>query len=335
MTEDDIARQTIPVQKVDQLTDISVDGPRLIDMNAHGISLQVVSHAPMAIDLESDPNAQATPVEECHQSNNELAEKISTKDMASRFRGFARLPMHEPEAAARELRRCVTELGFVGSLVDNTLSSPSPVTKSVFYDEPAYDVFWQTCCDLDVPFYLHPCYPPTGPATSQYRFDAPSEGFGKFTSTALATFGFGWHIDTSVHLLRLFATGIFDRFPRLKFVIGHFGESLPFFLERSAHVLRLTQPNLKRDLMQVWRENVWIASSGFWGEAPVAAALRVTSPERILFSVDWPFSSNEQGTKYMEWLWGSGLVTPDQWEGIAFRNSLKLFGWAEDQLQKA
>lgn len=312
-------RRGFPQAKIDDLKDVSPDGGRLAEMDKHNISVQVVSHV-------AAPKEEGNPsVAECRQSNDELAKKISGEAMSKRFKGFARLPMEDAEASAAELRRCVKELGFVGSLVDNTLDVPSTRTKSVFFDHRSYDAVWQACCDLDVPFYLHPTYPPEGPETSQYRFE-PSEGgsFPQAAGMALSAFGFGWHVDTALHFLRLVVAGVFDRFPTLKFVLGHQGESMPFFLERTVRSVSMTVPDLKRGLIQVWNENVWITTSGFWGKAAVAASLQVTSSDRIMFSVDFPFSTNEQGVKWMQWLWESGIVTEEQWHDIAYRNSAKL-----------
>lgn len=274
---------------------------RLKHMDAGKVSLQVISHAPML--------AQQGP-EACASANDQLA--AATKAHPSRFAGFAVLAMGEPTPAAAELRRCVEELGFVGALVDNHV-------QGEYYEGPEYDVFWQAAVDLDVPVYLHPTWQLD---TRMGQFS--SEHLTAGAVRGIASGGFGWHADVHVHVLRLFAAGVFDRYPRLKIIVGHFGEMLPFMLDRVAQ-LSVRWGSRQRDFATVYRENIWITTSGVWSVDPLATVLRNTPIDHILYSVDYPFAKNEDGLKWVEALMNSGLLrSREQLEQICYKNAQTL-----------
>jgi len=186
---------------------------RIKDMNEGGISLQVISHIPALEQLET-----------CQKANNQLVEAV--KAHPTRFAGFAFLPMADPSAAATELERCVKELGFVGTLIPNHAGG-------TYYDGEAYYPFWERAQELDIPVYLHPT-PPSTAQREPFKGNYPDDVAQLFSMQV-----WGWHADVALHLLRLYASGLFDKFPKLKLVIGHMGEMLPFMIERIE--ARLTQ----------------------------------------------------------------------------------------------
>jgi hypothetical protein len=128
-----------------------------------------------------------------------------------RFSAFATLPVTVPEEAAAELERAVRELGFVGTMISGTIGGR-------FLDDPVFLPILETAARLDVPIYLHPAPPPQPVAAVYYR------GFSDQVNQVLATGGYGWHYETSVHALRMILGGVFDRLPGLKVIIGHRGE---------------------------------------------------------------------------------------------------------------
>ncbi|KAF1985191.1 putative metal-dependent hydrolase [Aulographum hederae CBS 113979] len=284
-----------------QLADL---GPlRLSSMNSNSISLQIISHGP------AFPSpAQAT------EANAQLA--AACAENPTRFKGFATLAMASPEAASAELRRCVRDLGFVGALVDNHTK------EGKFYDGRAYRGFWATVQELDVPVYLHPTWPSEGMKEALYEGgELISEGAAK----SMGTSGFGWHATTAVHFLRLFASGLFDEFPRLKIVLGHMGEILPFMLTRVCG-LSVRWGSFERGLRRVWDENVWVTTSGMWCLDAMACVVRACKRGRVLYSVDYPFARNEDGLRWMMELRESGLVSEEEWEEIGYKNAEKLLG---------
>jgi predicted TIM-barrel fold metal-dependent hydrolase len=220
--------------------------------------------------------------------------------------------MGDPVEAAAELRRAVTELGFVGALVDNHC-------RDKFYDGEEYAVFWAAVEELDVPVYLHPNWP------SEEMLARYGGGFGGAAAWSMASSGWGWHSDTGLHVLRLFASGLFDRRPRLRIIVGHMGEMIPFMLQR---VQRLSQRwgVFERDFRTVYDENIWITTSGVWSLDPLKCILANTRLDHILYSVDYPFVSNEAGFEWMQELEKSGLVDEEQLRAIAYGNAEKLLG---------
>jgi len=284
----------------DKLRDLSAQ--RLQDMSAGNISLQVISHAPGL----HDPGA-------CRAANNELAGAVKADGpLKGRIAGLAVAPMGKPLLAAAELRRAVNELGFVGALVDNHFNG-------VFYDGPEYGPWWEAVEELDVPVYLHPTWPSDEMAL---RYQG---NFSNAAARSLGSSGLGWHTETGMHLLRLFASGLFDRRPRLKIILGHMGETIPFMLDR-IQALSKRWGDIQRDFKTVYDENVWITTSGVWSIDPLRCILANTKLDHILYSVDYPFQRNEVGLEWMRELEHSGLVDKEQIQAIAFRNAERLLG---------
>lgn len=275
---------------------------RLKDMDQGNIALQVISHC-----LSEDPSPSV-----CQAGNDQLAKEISkSAQTKKRFAAFAILPLAEPEAAAAELERSVTELGFVGALVDHK-------TQKGFCDGSEYDVLWSKAQELDVPIYLHPAWPTEEMFRNSYVGNYSLQSTG-----ALASSMWGWHSEVGLHILRLHCAGVFDKFPRLKLIIGHFGEMMPFMLQR-IHNNEARMGERKRPFKEVWDENIWITTSSVWSLDPMRCILGNTKIDHILYSVDYPFSSNEAGLKWFKELEGSGLLTNDQLEMVAYKNAEKL-----------
>ncbi|KAF7541378.1 hypothetical protein G7054_g514 [Neopestalotiopsis clavispora] len=223
--------------------------------------------------------------------------------------------MDEPDEAARELRRtCSGEDGrvkFVGALID------SHTEKGLYYDGPEFDVLWAEAVRLDVPIYIHPTWP------SDQLFDAyKSPSLPEHVSKSILAFGFGWHSDVAVHVLRLYATGVFDRYPKLKIIIGHMGEMIPYMLQRIERVS--SRWGKERQFREVWDSNFWLTTSGNWALDPLACILRNTKRDRIMYSVDYPFAKSRDGIKWLEELEQSGMVNEEELEGIRWKNATTL-----------
>ncbi|EON97566.1 putative 2-amino-3-carboxymuconate-6-semialdehyde decarboxylase protein [Phaeoacremonium minimum UCRPA7] len=275
----------------------SLGDERIQDLDRGHVTLQVVSHGPG----EASPSV-------CTAANDDLAAAVSKNP--TRLAGFAMLALSEPAAAARELKRCVQELGFVGALVENH-------ARGHFYDDERFWPVFETAQELDVPIYIHPCFPP------ENMVDYYKGNYDDSVALTLSAFGWAWHSETGLHILRLFASGLFDRFPRLKIIIGHMGELLPFQLDR---VISGSQRWAKRErgLREVWRENIWVTTSGMFTLPPLACLLQTTSIDHVLYSVDYPFSTNETGLAFVEEIEKSGLIVGEYLEKFAFKNAENL-----------
>ena len=187
---------------------------RLREMDANGIEVMLPSLNAPAVQAIPD-RKQA--IEMARRANDFLAGEVAKRP--DRFRGLAALPMQDPDAAARELGRCVHELGFVGALVNGFSQVDDPGT-ALYYDLPQYRPFWAEAARVGVPFYLHPRNPL--PQHAQI-YDGHPWLLGP-------TWAFGQ--ETAVHALRLMASGLFDVHPNLQIILGHMGEGLPYSMWR-------------------------------------------------------------------------------------------------------
>lgn len=223
--------------------------------------------------------------------------------------------MHDPKVAADELRRCVTKYGFLGALVNDTQRTDESGTEMIFYDDPSWDPFWQTVTDLNVPFYLHPRNP-TGIFAE--KLWAPR----KWLIGPPLSFAQG----VSLHLLGMVTNGVFDRHPKLQVIIGHLGEHIPFDLWRINHWFEDVKKPLglscKKTIRDYFRENVWITTSGHFSTPTLKYCVEEVGDERILFSIDYPFESFEDGC---EWYDGVELEEGRK-KRIGRDNAVGLFG---------
>ena len=301
VSDDELGLLEFPPKVASNLMDLGAQ--RIRDMDEGGVTIQVISH---------NPAFGFPKLDVCQAANNQLHQ--AAKESVNRFAGFAFLPMNQPQDAVLELRRTVKELGFVGALVSNHAEGRS------FDDEFFWPVF--ECAQyLDVPIYIHPTYP-TAEQAKQY-----DGNYTKQAALALSSYIWGWHSDCGLHFFKLFLSGLFDQFPKLKIILGHMGEAVPFMLDRFEWFETLLGAKLgtrKRQMREVWDTNVWVTTSGMFSIPPFACALHSVNMDRILYSVDYPFDSNVRGRKYIEMIEKSGLVTQDQLAMIAYRNAENL-----------
>lgn len=275
---------------------------RLADMDASGITVQVLSVAGAGADLVT---GQAG-IDLARAYNDALAEACVRHP--TRYRGFAHLPLLAPAAAADELERTIKDLGFHGVLVNGA-------TDGRFLDDPLFEPVLARAAALGVPIYLHPGIPAQA-VRSAYYDDLP----GQFSFT-LALSAWGWHADTAIHTLRLVLSGALDRHPGLKIIIGHMGEALPFMLDRIDETTSAQAKTLlRRSVRQTILDQVWITTSGFFTMVPFMAALMSFGVDHIMFSVDYPFASNARARAFLDAL----PVSPADRAKIAHGNADRL-----------
>ncbi len=280
---------------------LDVGEGRLADMDAAGINMQVLSVSANAVDKLDPSTANAL----VRDANDRMAAAVRAHP--DRFAAFAHLALQEPDKAAAEMERCVRQLGFKGAMLNGTVNGQ-------FLDHPRFTPIFEAAQALDVPIYLHPA-PPPAPVMDAYYSGLPGQ-LGFFLSTA----GWGWHVETGMHSLRLIVSGIFDRFPRLNIIIGHMGENLPFSIARSEAVMGRGAAKLKRSIGEYFCEHFYLTTSGYFTTPPFLCMQQVVGIERIMFSVDYPFSPNSIGRKFLDNL----AISPQDMEQITHRNAEKL-----------
>jgi uncharacterized protein len=271
---------------------------RIAAMDAGGVDVQVLSLAAMGIESLDAASAPAV----LRDVNDELAAAVGANP--ARLRGFANLPLQNPLEAAHEFDRCVQTLGFHGALVNG-------LSGGAFLDAPRFTPIFETAHALDVPIYLHPA-PPPKTVEEAYFSGLPGQ-----TGQLLSIAGWGWHAETGLHCLRLIVSGLFDRFPRLQIIIGHMGENLPYSLARSAGVLTPVTKHLQRPVEEYFHAHFHVTTSGYFTNPPFICALQIVGPDRLLYSVDYPFSDTKKGQAFLANL----AIAPADREKLTHKNA--------------
>jgi predicted TIM-barrel fold metal-dependent hydrolase len=251
---------------------------RLAAMDAAGITRQVLSH--------NQPGCQALDAEEAVPAAREVNDLLfeAVRAHPDRFSGFAALPTADPVAAANELERAVGRLGFKGAVINGH-------TRGRFLDEKTFWGIFECAEALGVPIYLHPSKPHPSVMTAY---------FAGYEELALGAWGFG--IDTGTHFLRLVFAGVFDAFPKLKIILGHLGEGLPFMLHRlnDQTLLAAARRGLKRTPAEYLTENLMVTCSGNFSSAAFLCTVMALGVDNVMFSVDWPYESNVVAVDFLK-----------------------------------
>jgi predicted TIM-barrel fold metal-dependent hydrolase len=283
----------------DDLADL--DAGRIRHKDENNITVQVISATvPGAESIEGQEG-----IKFAQTTNDTLAAAV--KRHPSRFAGFAHLPMLQPEAAADELERAVTRLGFRGALINGT-------TQGKFLDDPRFSPILARAAKLDVPIYIHPNWPVKAVAEAYYG-DLPGA-----TGSMLSAAMFGWHAELGVHVLRLAISGTLERHPGLQIIIGHMGEMLPFMMDRIDHAHRDLAGFPGPSPTKIIRERVHITTSGVFSTPALLAALTSFGADRIMYSVDYPYSMAFHGKPWLETL----PVSPEDRAKIVHGNADRL-----------
>ncbi|MGH8987195.1 MAG: amidohydrolase family protein [Acidimicrobiales bacterium] len=277
---------------------------RLGDMDATGIDRQVISLTSPGTQVFADP-ATATSV--ATLANDRLAD--ACRAHPERFSGLTAIAPQDPGAAAEEIRRGHDQLGFCGVILNSH-------TNGEYFSDQRFWPILEAAEALDAPIYLHPNTPPRsmiGPL-----LEAGLDG---------AIYGFG--VETGMHLLRIITSGAFDRFPRLKFVVGHLGEALPFWLYRldfmhAATVRAERYPTMKplqRRVSDYLKENVWYTTSGMAWEPGIQFCRQVLGGDRVLYAMDYPYECVPEEVRAQDAM----ALSPSELKAFFQTNAERLF----------
>lgn len=262
---------------------------RLREMDDAGIDVQVLSHgAPSAQKIAAAEIA----VPLTRRVNDRLHAAIAAHP--TRFAAFAALPTADAAAAADELERCVRALGFKGAMIHG-------LAHGKFVDDKQFWPIYARAEALDVPVYLHPSLPHAG-VTEAYYADYVKQ-FPMVVRPA-----WGYTVETATTAIRMVLSGVFDAYPRLKVILGHLGETLPFLVWRIDQAL--SRPGQKSlSFREVFCGNFYITTSGNFSNPALLCCVMEMGIDRILFAVDWPFVDNRPAT---EWLAAAPLCDEDK-----------------------
>ena len=257
---------------------------RLKEMDEAGIDFQVLSHGAPALQRVDPESAVAL----ARRANDRLHQAVLKH--AERFGAFAVLPTTaDAKAAADELERTVTKLGFKGGMVHGLTAVGG---AHLFFDDKRFWPIFERAQALDVPLYMHPAVPHKAVIEAYYK-----DYIEQFPNLMTAAWGFT--VETATQGIRLVLSGVFDAYPRLKIILGHLGESLPFSLWRIDMALQ-RQGNKPMPFRDTFREHFWITTSGNFSTPALLCCVMEMGVDRILFSVDYPFVPNPPSTKWMQ-----------------------------------
>jgi predicted TIM-barrel fold metal-dependent hydrolase len=249
---------------------------RIREMDEAGIDFQVLS--------ETAPAAQAfqpdVAVQMARRSNDYLYAAI--KAHPDRFGGFAALPTPDPVAAADELERAVTKLGFKGAMIMGLTGRRS------FLDEKQFWPIFERASALDVPLYIHPGTPHAAVDDAFYK-DHP----------VLSRAALGYTVEAVTHGARIIVSGVLDRYPNLKIVLGHLGEAIPFLLWRIDNGIA-RQMQLPRSFTDYFRQHFYVTTSGALSNSALTCSIEELGVDRIIFSADWPYQQNVPARKFID-----------------------------------
>ena len=236
-------------------------------MDETGVDVQVLSLTSPALQT-----LDRTAAGIAARTNELLAATVATNP--ERFQGLAALPTPVPREAARELERAVRQFGLKGAMLFGR-------THEKNLDHKDFWGVFECAEDLGVPLFIHPQIPQRAVREAYYS------GYDDQVDLAFATYGLGWHYEAGVQFVRMMLAGVFDRFPGLQVILGHWGEMVLFYAERLYALDRTAK--LGRPVRDYLRQNLYVTASGMFSHAYMSRAIEVVGTDRILFSTDYPY----------------------------------------------
>lgn len=279
---------------------IDIEDRRLAEMDRLGVDMHVLSVTSPGVQMFDADTA-------CDMAalvNDRLAEVVQRRPQ--RFAGLAAFAPHSPKRAAREIERAITTLGLNGLIVNSH-------TNNEYLDDPKFFPVLEAAEALEAPIYIHP--------------RAPSE----FMAGAMRSYGieaamWGFGVETGTHVIRMMASGLFDRFPRLKVCIGHMGEGIPFWLWRIDHINAKGQriglcPKTELSMAEYFQRNVWITTSGMEDPLALEYSVRKLGADKVLWAIDYPYEQSEPAVSFIK----EAPLDPEVKRRVAYRNAEELF----------
>ncbi len=277
---------------------------RIADMDCFGIDKQILS-CPAQTQILDKKEAAAS----VKEANDDLLAIIQKHK--ARFGGFGLLPWSDIDASVKEIHR-LSALGF-----DGVLLSGRPSIDPVFLDDERYLPILRALEETNTPLYLHPA-PPLKSVQERYY-----GGLGEQLSARLSLYGWGWHNEVGVQCVRMILSGVFEKFPKLQVIVGHWGEFVPFFLSRLDQALPKKVTKNKKTITETFKNNFYVTPSGIFDYPQLKFCIDTLGADRIIYSVDFPFILNDEAKSYIE----NAPIGQEEKELIAYKNAERLFEW--------
>jgi 5-carboxyvanillate decarboxylase len=274
---------------------------RIKAMDAAGVDIHALSLSPPGVQCFEPAEGTAW----AKRVNNELSEVV--KQHPDRFVGVACIAPQSPEEAADEVERAILELGLKGVHIESH-------ARNEYLDQRKYWCIFERAQKLDVPVFLHPEIP----STSILKGFADDYGF------ELAGPPHGYGADLALHTMRLIYSGLFDAYPRLKVVLGHMGEGLPFWLTRmDAYWIKPwkgQKPRIEKRPSDYFKANFTVTIGGVFFTPAFLCAFLGLGADRIAFAVDYPYERTEEAVRFIKEV----PISDQDREKICYGNAARL-----------
>lgn len=294
---------------------MSYHGQRLIDgllelgdgriarMDENGIDMAVLSLCSPGVQL-FDPE---TASDMASLANDRLAEHVHAHP--DRLAGLAVFAPHHPTRGIAEMERAIGELGLHGFVVNSH-------TDGHYLDEPQFWGHLEAAEALGVPIYIHPR-------------TLPDAVGGPFAEYHLSRAAWGYAVETATHAFRLIVSGVFDRFPGLRIVLGHMGEGIPFWLYRidywNGRHQGKTAPKLQMQASDYFKRNFAITVSGVYQRSALDLCLTELGDEAIMFATDYPYQQMHEAVDFFD---RQDDLPTETLRRILHENAERIFGLA-------
>lgn len=257
---------------------LDLDEERLQIMDEAGIAMHLLSLTSTGVQALDTERA----VSLAQLANDRLAAAIARHP--DRYAGLATIAPQDPARAVRELERAINQLKLNGVIINSH-------TNGEYLDEEKHWPILEAAAALEAPIYIHPRSP--SPAMAQ-----------AYRKYHLEHAIWGYAVETGLHGVRLIMSGVFDRYPTLRIVLGHMGENIPYSLYRmdwmhSRAPVAMDRPKLKQRPSDYFKQNFLITTSGVNWHAPLKFCIEVLGADNIMWAVDYPYQETHEAVRYM------------------------------------
>jgi len=280
---------------------LDLEGERLRVMDENHVDMHVLSLTAPGVQMFKTDDAVAL----ARRANDRLADVV--RRHPTRFAGLASFAPQDPKRAAREIERARNDLKLNGLVVNSH-------TNDEYYDDEKFWDIFEAAEATDAPLYIHPRAPARGLADPcrQYNMDAALWGYG---------------IEVGTHVMRLILSGLFDRFPKLKIVIGHMGEGIPFWLWRIDFMYTVRAggsgkaPKLRLPPSEYFKRNFAITTSGQENPLALRYSIDMLGVENVMWAIDYPYQPTAPAVAFMD----NAPLSDDERAKVYGQNAERIF----------
>jgi len=284
--------------KVPELLDL--DAGRIANMDANGVDIQLLSMTSPGVQMFGVEDA----VEVAAASNDHLAEAIARHP--TRYAGLASFAPQDPARAVKEMERAANDLGLHGFVVNSH-------TDGEYLDQEKYWPILEAAEALGKAIYIHPRCPPE--IFAPYYRD-----YGMWSAL------WAYQAETGLHGMRIIMSGVLDRFPKLKLVLGHMGEGIPYWLYRMDYMANvgkgMNKPDADLKPSEYFKRNFLITTSGMNDPLVLDYAIKALSADNILFAIDYPYQESDEAVAFLD----NAPISDEDRRKIYETNSARAFG---------